>query len=198
LAVSTRQGHAVRCRSIPKEEVHIRPSFRALAILAAVYFLWFGGIGFAGALDAVHYKGSWYLEMDDREQPALRYLHDEKIVFFIGVGRAVGLWIAYPGPPQPDGKAKITIRTSSRVWRMNGELTNDHNALAHPDERATYFLQWDMGLSRPKPEFGSLTRLHNQFIDSLVSSKQIVVVTKNGNFTLPRIDVKDARKRMRI
>lgn len=171
---------------------------RALAIVAASLSLWFGGTEFASAQDAAQHKGSWRLEKDERDQPSLQYLRDDKIVFFLGVGRAVGLWVAYPGPPQPDGKATITIKTSSRTWTMHGELTSDRSALDHADEHATYFLQWDMGLSRPKPEFDNLTRLYNQFVDSLVASKQIVIVTRNGNLVLPRIDVKDARKQMRI
>jgi hypothetical protein len=174
----------------------MRFSLGALAILTAAFSLWLGGTEFAGAQDAARHKGFWRLEKDDRDQPSLQYLRDDKIVFSIGVGRAVGLWIAYPGPLQPDEKATITIKTSSRIWRMNGELTNDRSD--HADDHATYFLQWDMGLSRPKPEFDNLTRLYNQFIDSLVASKQIIIVTKHGLLVLPRIDVKDARKQMRI
>jgi hypothetical protein len=176
----------------------MRHSFRALLISAAVFSSWFGGIEFAGAQDAGQHKGSWRLEKDDRGQPSLQYLRDDKIVFLIGVGRAVGLWIAYPGPRQPDRKATIIIKTSSRIWRMNGELTNDHGTLDHSDDYATYFLQWDMGLSRPKPEFSNLTRLYNQFISSLLTSKQVVVVTRDGNLALPRINVKGAVKQMRI
>jgi len=178
----------------------MRLSLRVITIVAvaAVFSLWFGGIELARAQDAAKYKGSWRLDKDDRDQPSLEYLRDHKVIFFIGVGRAVGLWIAYPGPPQPDGKATITIKTSSRIWRLRGELTNDLDALDHPDERATYFLQWDMGLARPKPEFGGLTRLYNHFIDSLVASTQIVIVTERGNLVLPRIDVKNVRKQMQI
>ena len=80
---------------------------------------------------------------------------------------------------------------------MTGELTNDHS-FNRGDEHATYFLQYDMGLSRPKPGFFKLTGIYNNFIDSLVASKQIIIVTKAGTITLPRIDVKDARKQMRI
>ena len=80
---------------------------------------------------------------------------------------------------------------------MKGELTNDHS-FNRGHEHATYFLQWDMGLSRPKPEFTNLTRLYNKFIDSLVASKQIVILTKAGTITLPGIDVKEAREQMRI
>lgn len=80
---------------------------------------------------------------------------------------------------------------------MKGELTNDHS-LNRSDSRSSYFLQWDMGLSRPKAEFNNLTRIYNQFIDLLVASKHIVIVTKAGTITLPRIDVKNAREKMRI
>jgi hypothetical protein len=172
-------------------------SLRALAISVGILTLSIGVIGFAGAQDGAAGKGSWHLEKDTRDQPSLEYWEGDKVIFDIGVGRAVGLWIAYPGSPQPDGSATITIQTSSRTWMMKGELTNDHS-FNRGNERTTYFLQWDMGLSRPKPEFDNLTRIYNKFIDSLVTSKRIVIVTKAGTITLPRIDVKDARKQMRI
>ena len=170
---------------------------RVLAVSVGILTLSIGVIGPAGAQQAEKEKGSWHLEMDSQDQPSLQYRQDDKVIFDIGMGRAVGLWIAYPGPPRPDGNATITIKTSSRTWTVKGELTNDHS-FNRGDERATYFLQWDMGLSRPKPEFDNLERIYNQFIDSLVASKQIVIVTKAGIITLPRIDVKDARKQMRI
>ena len=78
-----------------------------------------------------------------------------------------------------------------------GELTNDRT-FNRGNERATYFLQWDMGLSRPKPELNNLTRVYNKFIDSLVASKKIVIITEAGILTLPKIDVKGVRKEMRI
>lgn len=152
-----------------------------------------GVVGSAAAED----KDSWHFEKDSRDHPSLQYRQADKVIFQIGVGRAVGLWIAYPGPPQPDGDATITIQTSSRKWTVKGELTNDHS-FNRGNERATYFLQWDMGLSRPKPEFENLTRLYNNFIDALVASKKIVIVTKAGTITLPKIDVKGARRQMRI
>ena len=168
-------------------------SFRALAASVGILTLSIGVTGTAAPQD----KGSWRIEMDSRDQPSLEYRRGDKIIFDIGVGRAVGLWVAYPGPPQPDRNATITIKTSSRSWTVKGELTNDHS-FNRSDERATYFLQWDMGLSRPKPEFNNLTRIYNKFIDSLVASKHIVIVTKAGTMTLPRIEVKNARTQMHI
>jgi hypothetical protein len=171
----------------------MRHSFKALQVCVGVIILLTGMIGSAAAEE----KGSWHVAKDNRDQPSLEYRQGDKIVFDIGVGRAVGLWIAYPGPPQPDGPATITIQTSSRTWTVKGELTNDHS-FNRGNERATYFLQWDMGLSRPKPEFNNLTRVYNEFIDSLVASKKIVIVTKASTLTLPKIDVKGVRKEMRI
>ena len=171
----------------------MRHSLKALQVCVGAIMLLMGMIGSAAAVE----NGSWRLAKDSRDQPSLEFRQGDKLIFDIGVGRAVGLWIAYPGPPQPDGPATITIQTSSRTWTVKGELTNDHT-FNRGDEHATYFLQWDMGLSRPKPEFENLTRVYNKFIDSLVASKKIVIVTKAGTFNLPRIDVKDARKEMRI
>ena len=176
----------------------MHPLVRSLAAAAGFLTLLIGVIAPAAAQDAVKKDAAaWHFERDERDHPSLAYQQGEKVIFYIGVGRAVGLWIAYPGPPQPDGATAITIKTSSRTWTMKGELANDHD-FNRGDAPATYFLQWDMGLSRPKPEFDNLTRIYNAFIDSLVASKQIVIVTKAGTVTLPRIDVKDVRTDMRI
>jgi hypothetical protein len=153
-------------------------------------------LGMIGSAAAAQ-KGYWHFERDDRDHPQLEYRQGSKVLFYLGVGRAIGLWIAYPGPPQPDDKAKITIKTSSKIWTVKGDLTNNHD-FNRDDEHATYFLQWDMGLSRPKPEFNNLTRIYNQFIDSLVASKQIVIVTNAGIIRLPMIALKGAREQMRI
>ena len=170
---------------------------RALAVSVGILVLSIGVIGPVGARGSAQERGSWQIETDSRDQPSLEFRRGDKVVFDIGVGRAVGLWIAYPGPPQADGKTTISIQTSSKSWIVKGELTNDH-PFNRGDQRVTYFLQWDMGLSRPKPEFNSLTRNYNKFIASLLASKHIVIVTKAGTIILPRIDVKNARKQMRI
>ena len=52
------------------------------------------------------------------------------------------------------------------------------------DEQSTYFQHADTGLSRD----------FNAFIDALLASKDIVVATKSGTITMPRVDVKDAKK----
>jgi hypothetical protein len=170
---------------------------RFLAVSICILTLSFGVNGAAGARERTQKSGSWRVAIDSRDQPSLEYRQGNKVVFDIGLGRAVGLWIAYPGPPQADGKATITIQTSSKTWTMKGELTNDHT-FNRGDQRVTYFLQWDMGLSRPKLEFNNLTRNYNKFIISLLDSQRIIIVTKAGTILLPRIDVKNARKQMLI
>jgi hypothetical protein len=186
---------AFGCSSIGEMNVHFL--FKALGLSVGIFTLSIGVAGRGAAQDRTLEKGSWRIEIDNRDQPSLAYRKGDKIIFDVGVGRAVGLWIAYPEPPQSNGNATIIIQTSSKIWRMKGELTNDHT-FNRGDERATYFLQWDMGLSRPKPEFNDLTRIYNKFIDSLVTSENIIIVTKDGTVTLPRINVMNARKQMRI
>jgi hypothetical protein len=146
---------------------------------------------------AAEQKGSWHFERESRGHPQLIYREGSKVVFYLGVGRAVGLWIAYPGPPQKEGETTITITTASKKWTMKGELTNDHS-FKRDDERATYFLQWDMGLDRPSPEFENLSRRFNEFVDALVASKQIVISTAAGSVNLPRITVSNVRRRFGV
>lgn len=146
---------------------------------------------------AAEETGSWRFEKDAGDHPSLEYLQGDKVIFDISVGRAISLWVAYPGPSQPDGKATITIVTASKKWKMKGELTNDHDFKGF-DERATYFLQSDMGLSRPKPEFNNLTRRFNDFINSMAASKKITISTEAGDVILPKITIAKLRQRFGV
>ena len=137
--------------------------------------------------------GAWQLDEEDADHPALVFKRGEDVLFQIGAGQPVEMWIAWPGLPQPDGDASVTIRTSTRAFTMKGELTNSH-PFARGDEQATYFTQSDMGLARSRPEFANLAREYNAFLDALLASKDVVIATKAGTITLPRIDVKDAKK----
>jgi hypothetical protein len=70
--------------------------------------------------------GKWNFTHDPRDHPELTYQENGKTVFFLGVGRAIALWIAYPGPPQPDkDEETIEIRTAQDVFVMKGELTRN-------------------------------------------------------------------------
>ena len=94
--------------------------------------------------------------------------------------------IAWPGLPQPEGNASVTIRTTTRTFTVKGGLTNAH-PFTRGDEQSTYFQHAD----------SSLARDFNAFIDALLASKDVVVATRSGTITMPRIDVKDA-KRLRL
>jgi len=140
-------------------------------------------------------QGFWNFSLESRDHPGLEFRRGKKVLFFIGVGRAVGLWIAYPGPPRAEGEATVTIKTDHREWAMKGELTNDHS-FEVGNEKSTYFFQWDMGLDRTKEEeFDGLNDLFNRFINSLVDSKEITIVTDAGTVVLPRITISNLRAR---
>ena len=127
--------------------------------------------------------GIWQLDEEDTEHPALVFRQGEDVIFYIAGGGAVELWIAWPGLPQPNGNASVTIRTTTRAFTVKGGLTNEH-PFARGDEQATYFRQSDSGLSRD----------FNAFVDALLASKDVVVVTRSGTITMPSIVVKDAKK----
>ena len=127
--------------------------------------------------------GIWQLDEEDPDQPALVFKQGEDVIFYVAGGDAVELWIAWPGLPQPEGNASVTIRTTTRAFTVKGKLTNDH-PFTRGDEQSTYFQHADTGLSRD----------FNAFIDALLASKDIVVATKSGTITMPRVDVKDAKK----
>jgi hypothetical protein len=130
--------------------------------------------------------GNWQLDEEDPDHPALVFKQGEDVIFYVAGGDAVELWIAWPGLPQPEGNASVTIRTTTRAFTVKGGLTNEH-PFTRGDEQSTYFQHADTGLSRD----------FNAFIDALLASKDVVVATKSGTITMPRIDVKDA-KRVRL
>jgi hypothetical protein len=133
-------------------------------------------------------EGKWSFTHDPRGHPELTYLENGKTLFFLGVGRAIGLWIAYPGPPQPDKEDEvIEIRTATEKWVMRGDLVNDHGF----DRGVTYFRQWDLGVDRASTPFDNLGAKWSKFIKSLAASREIEITTKVGNVVLPGITVKD-------
>ncbi|MGD9924889.1 MAG: hypothetical protein AB7V13_26085 [Pseudorhodoplanes sp.] len=154
----------------------------------------------AAAPDDAAASGSWRFERDPRGNPELSFVRDGKVIFYVGVGRAVAVWIAYPGPPQPDGKAQVTLKTTAQTWTLEGELQNEH-AFTNKDQPATYFVNWDLGLDRSKKEYRNISRRYNRFIDTLFSSKAIYIASRAGVITLPAISIgllPDAQRQMKL
>jgi hypothetical protein len=132
--------------------------------------------------------GEWSFTHDPRDNPELTYQENGKTVFSLGVGRAIGLWIAYPGSPQPAKEEEtIEIRTAQDVFVMKGELTNDHDFDAAMPSGATYFLQYDLGVDRASTEFDNLGAKWSKFVKSLAAARQIEIRTKAGNLDLRRL-----------
>jgi hypothetical protein len=170
---------------------------RVSATLTAFVFLLLPAFGIAAAQDKAPVPGSWRFEKVAGSDPALSFVQDGKVLFRVSAGRTIGLWIAYPGAAQPNGKAQVTIQASSRRWRLNGELTNEHD-LKKGDAPATYFVQRDLGLTDRKKRFGDLALRYNRFMDALIAAKDIVITTKAGVITLPAVGIADARQQMQL
>jgi len=96
--------------------------------------------------------GQWAFERNSRENPSIVYRENGKTLFYLGVGRAIGLWIAYPRSVQPDRAGSVEILTARDSWIMKGDLVNDHGF----DPGVTFFRQWDLGVDRPKTDFDNL------------------------------------------
>lgn len=140
--------------------------------------------------------GTWEFDRDKQGHPILQFRRPSKnISFYLGVGRAVGLWIAYPAY-RPNGDATVTLVTgystytatsSYREWKLKGEYVNEH-----PDgfENGTFFRQWDLGLARTNnKEFSVVIDFLGTFLDSLTDSTQSIVSTDDGLLVFPKIDV---------
>ena len=142
-------------------------------------------------------QGAWRFEKTADDTPTLSFIQDGKVLFQVGAGRTISLWITYPGAAQPKGTARLTIDTTARRWRLTGDLVNEHGfkTVGAP---ATYFVQKDMGMTDRKKRFGNLSQRYYRFLDTLLASKDIVITTKAGTIRLPRIDIPDARHQMQL
>jgi hypothetical protein len=139
-------------------------------------------------------QGHWRFEKDAANAANLSFVRDGKVVFLLRAGREISLWIAWPGALQPPGKAQVTIQTSSRRWRMNGELMTEEQG----GTQSSYFVQRDMGLNDRKKRFGDLVLRYNRFMEAIIDSAVITITTKAGLITLPAVDIADARQQMQL
>ena len=63
-------------------------------------------------------------------------LEPVNVIFYTAGGDAVEMRIAWPGLPQPEGNASVTIRTATRAFRVKCRLTNEHH-FTRGDEQPT-------------------------------------------------------------
>lgn len=164
------------------------------AILIASAFMLFPPVASAQDKPAAPSQGIWRFEKDAADAPSLSFVRDGKVIFLVRAGRTISLWIAYPGPQQPSGRAQVTIQASSRKFNLNGELTQEEQDGA----QATYFVQRDMGMTERKKKWGNLTQRYNRFIEALTAAGEIVITTKAGVIKLPAVDIRDARQQMQL
>jgi len=138
-------------------------------------------------------EGAWKFEVEQpREQPILRYIENDKLVFLVGCGHAVGLHIKYPAMPKKKGKATITLANSKTSMKFVGEFEP-------PDDKddATTFLQWDLGYRRQDPKlYGKAwERKLESLFDLLTDGGPITVSAKGRSYQIPAaVTVGDWRK----
>src|SRR5215207_133640 len=109
--------------------------FNAIELVLA-FSLLTAWTGTATAQPAPPRGGIWQLDEEDPDHPALVFKQGEDVIFYVAGGDAVELWIAWPGLPQPEGNASVTIRTATRAFRVKGRLTNEHH-FTRGDEQPT-------------------------------------------------------------
>lgn len=140
-------------------------------------------------------QGHWRFEKDAADAPNLSFVRDGKVIFLLRAGREISIWIAWPGALQKPGKAQVTIQTSSRRWKMNGELATEEQG----GTQSTYFVQRDMGLTDRKKRFGDLALRYNRFMEGLTgATSDITITTKAGVVTLPPVTIPDAKQQMQL
>lgn len=152
----------------------------SILLAAALFFFAFPALGTAG---------SWKLESDSRELPALRYSEDGKVVFLLGCGRAFGLHAKYPGKANKSGKASITISNARSSMALLGEFEE-------PDgDDQTTFVQWDLGFSRQDPElFGKRwERIRSRLLDLIERADPLIISHGRNDYRLPRVDAANWR-----
>jgi hypothetical protein len=134
--------------------------------------------------------GSWKLEFDNRELPALSYTENGHLIFLLGCGRAFGLHAKYPGMAGSPGTATLTIGNGRKTMKLVGEIEE----LSGGDD-LTNFVQWDLGFSRQDPDlFGKRwKRVESRLLDLMEGASPLTISSQTGSYQLPRIDAPNWR-----
>jgi hypothetical protein len=137
----------------------------------------------------------WRFGTEDRGHPELRYLENDKTVFYVGCGHAFGIHAVYPGPRKEDGaKVTITISSLNKQMQLKGEIESSHD---DDPPNTTHFVQWDLGFKRQDPAlYGTKWKgIEHRLFDLLDSRKPLTVSAEERNYVLPAVDAPDWRAR---
>jgi hypothetical protein len=166
----------------------------ATAFLIAIACLLLPAVAFAQDKSGLPMQGIWRFEKDAADAPNLMFVRDGKVMFLVRAGRTISIWFAYPEGPQTKGPVRVRIDTGAKRWRMDGDLkTEELNG-----KPAIYFTQDDLGMTERKKKWGNLIQRYNQFIDSIIAAREIVITTKQGTIRLPAVTIPDARRQMQL
>jgi hypothetical protein len=134
--------------------------------------------------------GQWALERDSRGNPSLEFTQNDKswTLFYVGVGRAYAIWLAYPDPDRADGDVTVRLSDGKTEWELAGTITHEHGFSG-----GAFFYQWDMGLPRPAYEDTNYRDAvgdeFERFFYFLVSAERLIISTDAGEMELPRVNV---------
>jgi len=157
----------------------------------------FFAVGWLALTAAFAGDGSWKFQIESRGHPELRYVENDKAVFYVGCGRAFGLHAVYPGAPKKEGeKATITIATARTRMDFKGEIESPYE---DDPPNTTHFVQWDLGFRRQDPElFGAKwKRLEYRFLDLLDSGRPLRISAERRSYELPAVNVPGWKKRFK-
>jgi hypothetical protein len=142
-------------------------------------------------------QSGWKFEIDDRDQPGLKYMDNDKSIFYIGCGRAFGVHAVYPGPYKKDGtKAIVRLSNSRQQITLKGEIDK-----AYDDDPSgtTHFVQWDLGFKRQDPALYGVgwKKIEDRFLNLLDSGKPLTVSAEGRRYVLPPVDSRQWKSRFK-
>jgi hypothetical protein len=162
---------------------------RAITVVGAIFLT----ISAKLALGAE--TGYWKVESKDRGT-SLEFKQKDRTIFYVGIGRAYAIWLAYPDPGRHEENITVRISDGKSEWELAGAISEKS---AFAGSGVAYFYQWDMGLPRPafldspnENESNSVDIAFRRFFDFIVNAENLIILTDSGEIELPRVSVEEA------
>jgi hypothetical protein len=148
-----------------------------------------GALCLALALPAAA-EGAWRYEHDFRGHPELKLVENVKEEFYLGCGRAVGLWVAYRGSEKIGANATLTLSNGKATLSYQGEVAEGTPFKTD----APYFLVWNLGAPQGDP---ALNALLDTLLDAISAGAPITVSTGDASHELPAPQIANLKEQFR-
>lgn len=140
--------------------------------------------------------GEWKYAVSRNDGHQLTFNENGRVTFFLGCGRFFALQVKYPGKPQAEGRARITITSANSSMTFDGEFVPPVKVdVPEPMDFATEFAQAYLGYARNDPRvYGKDWLAKRARLYALLGSGEALTIAAGKNsFRLPPVDAANWR-----